>query len=319
MKVLIIRPSALGDTLMLMPAIAQLEAWAEITLVGRSPGIDFLRPYVHLSIDYEGPGWHQLFLERIDDFHDLSILRPDRVAAFLGDHGGRVHNNLRTCLPTASVHIFPPFPPKEARVHVAFYLALCLQKAGVPVDPKKSLEEAVRRPLLEKTLPSGRNGRMVLHPGSGGAKKNHPPAFWIELIEEMRKGLLHERGGFILLLGPAEKKVHSFFRENLRNQEAEILLSPEKEKLSAILKQAPLYIGHDSGITHLAAMLGTPTIALFKNSSVHQWRPLGPAIRVIENEKSNPDLRKRICNEGRKLLPLRPYGNGTRFKASDNI
>lgn len=304
MKVLIIRPSALGDTLMLMPAIAQIEAQAEITLVGRSPGIDFLRPYVHLAIDYEGPGWHQLFLEKLEDPHALPIPAADRAAAFLGDPDGIVNKNLRACLPTASVHIFPPFPPKEALAHAAFYLAQCLRKTGLSINPKKSLEEAVRRPLLEKTLPSGRNGRMVLHPGSGGERKNHSPVFWIELIKEMRRGLHKERGDFILLLGPAEEKVYSFFRENLRNREAEILFSPEKERLTAILKQAPLYIGHDSGITHLAAMLGTPTIALFKNSPVHQWRPLGPAVRVIENEKGSPALMKRIFNEGRKLIEI---------------
>jgi len=49
-------------------------------------------------------------------------------------------------------------------------------------------------------------------------------------------------------------------------------------------------VGHDSGITHLAAMLGAPTIALFKHSSVAQWRPLGPTVQVIEASGSGPEL-----------------------------
>ena len=58
----------------------------------------------------------------------------------------------------------------------------------------------------------------------------------------------------------------------------------------SLLEAAPLYIGHDSGITHLASMHGAPTIALFKNSSIHQWRPIGPAVEVIEGQGSRKDL-----------------------------
>jgi ADP-heptose:LPS heptosyltransferase len=71
MKVMIIRPAALGDTLMLMPAIAQLNVSVDILLVGRSPGIDFISPYVNRSIDYEGSGWYRLFLEKRDVTHTL--------------------------------------------------------------------------------------------------------------------------------------------------------------------------------------------------------------------------------------------------------
>ncbi|MGD9075843.1 MAG: hypothetical protein PVJ69_11585, partial [Desulfobacteraceae bacterium] len=73
MKALIIRPSALGDTLMLMPAIAQLRCSTEIVLVGRSPGVDIISPYVNSVIDYEGSGWHRLFLEHLDVDHAFSL------------------------------------------------------------------------------------------------------------------------------------------------------------------------------------------------------------------------------------------------------
>jgi len=72
----------------------------------------------------------------------------------------------------------------------------------------------------------------------------------------------------------------------LRSTRAEIRFCPEKDKLIGILRQAALYIGHDSGITHLAAMLGAPTVALFKGSNADQWSPLGPDVRVIQD--NNP-------------------------------
>jgi len=50
------------------------------------------------------------------------------------------------------------------------------------------------------------------------------------------------------------------------------------------MKEGALYIGQDSGVTHLAAMMGLPVIALFRNSSITKWRPLGPRVRVLRDE-----------------------------------
>ena len=304
MKVLIIRPPALGDTLMLMPAIVQLKASVEISLVGRYPGIYFLSQYVHHCIDYEGPGWHGLFLRRMDNASHLSIPQAHRIVAFLRDPEGNVSNNLKAKLPSASVHLFPAFPPKGEKIHVAFYLAQCLQKAGLPIDPMKSLDEAFKRSLLEEKSPSVFTGRIILHPGSGGQKKNLPPDFWLKMIKAFSKTSFSEKGQLTLLLGPAEEQVHSFYRKNLGQRDAEMLFSPDKEELVSLLRQTSLYVGHDSGITHLAAMLGTPTIALFKNSSVYQWRPLGPAVKVIKVEESSQGLITSILREGDKLAPF---------------
>ena len=90
-----------------------------------------------------------------------------------------------------------------------------------------------------------------------------------------------------VLLGPAEEKLLPLFS---KEKEVEIILSPDTARLSLLLQEASLYVGHDSGITHLAAMLGAPTIALFKHSSVAQWRPLGPTVEVIDASGSGPEL-----------------------------
>jgi ADP-heptose:LPS heptosyltransferase len=302
LKLLIIRPAALGDTLMLMPAIAQLRASAEITLVSRYPGLYFFRSYAHSCIDYEGPGWHRLFLEEGDDAPNPIFSKVDRVVAFLRDPDKSVINNLTTYLPPASVHLFPAFPPKRDKVHVAFYLARCLQRAGLPIDPRTSLEEACKRPLLGGKDPSIQQNKIIFHPGSGGKDKNYSPDFWLELIRAFRKSLFNEKTKFNLLLGPAEEQLLSYYRKSLGDGGKEMVFAPEKEKLKPLLIQATLYVGHDSGITHLAAMLGTPTVALFKNSSVYQWRPVGPAVKVIKSKESSQRLIARIIDEGKKRM-----------------
>ena len=50
-------------------------------------------------------------------------------------------------------------------------------------------------------------------------------------------------------------------------------------------------------MTHLAAMLGVNTIALFKESSAEQWRPLGPFVRIIQNEETENKLLERVMSE----------------------
>jgi hypothetical protein len=56
-------------------------------------------------------------------------------------------------------------------------------------------------------------------------------------------------------------------------------------------------------------MLGTPTIALFKNSSVQQWRPLGPRVRVLESEKNRKTLMRKVVEEAGKYI-------GTQYTSS---
>jgi heptosyltransferase-3 len=303
MKLLIIRPSALGDTLMLMPSIAQLRSSTEIVLVGRSPGIDIISPYVNRVIDYEGSGWHRLFLEHLGVDHALLLPQADCAVAFLSDPDGIVKKNLKTTLPKTSLHFFPPFPPEEANLHAAFYLAQCLKKAGMPVDPDKCLAEADQGALLKGGGQAIQKERIVFHPGSGGKGKNHPPEFWLDLIGELTSHFPSPSfSKSIILLGPAEEQLLPFFTREVGGERAEIFFALELEQLQSILGQAPLYVGHDSGITHLAAMLGTPTIALFRMSTVDQWRPLGPAVKVIQSEEGSPGLIVKILEEINSLV-----------------
>lgn len=286
MNALIIRPGALGDTLMVLPALADLGGKAVITFVGRQPALDYIRSFVHLGLDLEGAGWHRLFLDSLDE-HSLPVSRAELVVAFFSDITGRIRQNLKVFFPNAPVHVFPSFPSEKENIHAARYIAECLQSAGLPVDPLKSMENAVRRPLLGDIASSAVRKRIVLHPGSGDKEKNHPPGFWLELLEDLGRKTAFQGLTRFVLLGPAEENVCPFFKKGMKSSDAEICFCPEKEILTAGITEAALYIGHDSGITHLAAMLGTPTIALFKESNANQWGPLGPCVRVIRDNNTD--------------------------------
>jgi heptosyltransferase-3 len=208
-----------------------------------------------------------------------------------------MRKNLEHFFPNASIAVLPGYPPENESVHVALYLARAMERSGLPVVAKNAMTEAMKRPLLR----SGNRSRLrvVFHPGSGGAKKNHSPDFWLNLIRSFRKSIPRAQEMPVILLGPAEEKLLPLFSGE---KEAELLLSPGMGRLSLLLQEASLYIGHDSGITHLSAMLGAPTIALFRQTSVAQWKPLGPKVKVIEAHASGPELAEQVLSAAREFL-----------------
>jgi heptosyltransferase-3 len=288
MKLLIIRPAALGDTLMLMPSLHALRQKAvETTLVGRRPGIDFLASYVHRVMDYEAQGWHALFMDQEEPDSSQSLPCADLAVLFHGDPDGKIAARLQTLLPNARVRGFPGFPTADEETHVALYLAGCLKDSGCPINAEQALGEALRFPLLKQGASERKRSQVVFHPGSGGRRKNHPPQFWLDFIQHFTESFSFS---LILLLGPAEQGLLSFFRGSLQRTGTEILFCPAQETLMSLLTQSRLYAGHDSGITHLAAMLGTPTLAFFRSTSVIQWRPLGPKVRIVHGEDCGPGV-----------------------------
>ncbi len=289
---------------MLLPALTDLSDRVPVTFVGREPGLDYIRPWVHCAMDIERSGWHRLFTSRKDG-EGLPVSKTEIAAAFFNDQDGVIRNNLRSFLPDATVHIFRSSPLKGENVHVARYLAECLKSTGLPVDPDRSIE-AVQGGILRKKIDlSRRPDKIVLHPGSGSLEKNHPPGFWSDLIKRLCSE--NDFGGLkpVFLLGPAEESLQSYFRDRLQLiEDTQIITSEGKEHLIRTINETALYLGHDSGITHLFAMLGTPTVALFKKSNAVQWGPLGPNVTVIQNQEPGRELIESILEASRDFLGM---------------
>jgi len=283
LNLLIIRPGALGDTLMVLPAVVNLSGRVNITLVARQPGLSFVRDFVSCALDLDGAGWHRLFLENPAE-EGLPVARADVVVVFSNDEDGVIRRNLNTYFSDTPIHLFPSFPAKGEKTHVARYISNCIKSAGLPVDPRAAFENAVTNPLMKRERPLQTCKTVVVHPGSGGVKKNLSPDFWLKVLSRVVREPGLKKLAPWLLLGPAEFSLHSFFKKNLESTQWEICICPDNETLIGFLEKACLYLGHDSGITHLAAMLGIPTVALFKESSSVQWHPLGPAVRIIQKK-----------------------------------
>ena len=117
---------------------------------------------------------------------------------------------------------------------------------------------------------------VALHPGSGGTRKNWPAERFASVA-----ALLAARDVVTLLIeGPADAtaaaKVAALAGASVRRVPAATL-----DRIAALLGRCRAYLGNDSGITHLAALTGTPTVAVFGPTDLTVWRPLGLHTRVV--------------------------------------
>jgi ADP-heptose:LPS heptosyltransferase len=87
-----------------------------------------------------------------------------------------------------------------------------------------------------------------------------------------------------------------------------LLLDRPLVVVAAILRRARAFLGNDSGISHLAGMLGLPTLALFGPTDPALWAPLGPRVRVLRSESLTDLGVNRVAGELERILSMTAGG-----------
>ncbi len=124
---------------------------------------------------------------------------------------------------------------------------------------------------------------MALAPGSGHPWKNWPLDFYAELALSLEE---HYRVQVWWVVGPAEAKLESELQKKFPYQELRLLKDLPLSQLAAILSGFQLYVGNDSGVTHLAAALGQPAVvAIFGPSDPVIWAPPGERTTIITSHQ----------------------------------
>ncbi|MCX5894911.1 MAG: glycosyltransferase family 9 protein [Proteobacteria bacterium] len=134
--------------------------------------------------------------------------------------------------------------------------------------------------LQSQSLHSTSNPLIAIHPGSGSRQKNWPAAQYISLIKNLYREL---DGTFIMVEGPADGDVVNYIRGELRETPMLLLQNLDLRLLASIVKQCSVYIGNDSGITHVAAALGVPVIAIFGPTDPRVWGPRGKHVNILRD------------------------------------
>ncbi len=157
-------------------------------------------------------------------------------------------------------------------------LALYLEEAWVELNYEKGTSKfaAKGKPLI------------AVHPGSGNPSKNWSFESWVEVVSGLRDK--YPEAEFLIVSGEAEGSVIGEFLRLLEENSVtyQHLENLPLDELGGILKQADFFLGHDSGISHLAASVGTRGLILFGPTNPAVWAPPHPKIEFLVS--SSDDL-----------------------------
>jgi ADP-heptose:LPS heptosyltransferase len=138
---------------------------------------------------------------------------------------------------------------------------------------------------------------IAIHPGAGARWKRWPGGRFAGLMQELiRRG--HQ---VVLIEGPADDEAVAEVQQQIA-AEIPVLRQQPLRLLAASLAQCTLFAGNDSGVTHLAAAVGTPTLALFGPTDPLSWTPLEnhpETIRVLRHCTCRTAYRGqvRVCDD----------------------
>jgi ADP-heptose:LPS heptosyltransferase len=288
-NILIMRGGAIGDFLLTLPVIAALKQnfpGAHIEILGypRIAALAVAGGLADLVRSVESPTLAGFFAADADLDPDWLkfFSKFDLFVSFLHDPQRILETNIKR-VSHGRYLCGPHRPDEKANLHATNVFLKPLETIGIhDADPVPHL----RIPFSTEGLLSAGDW-IALHPGSGSAQKNWPAERWIQLLERFLK-TTHWR--FLLVGGEAESdRLGTLFAQvtSERITPAQNLPLP---LLAQRLSQCKLFLGHDSGISHLAAALGIPGMVLWGPTNSHIWRPRSQNFEVLSCETGLGDL-----------------------------
>lgn len=264
MRRLIIRPGGIGDCILSLPAIEHLradytEVWVPSAVVPLING-----PLVRFAEARSIPstGIDLLGLPGVDPPAGLiaRLRQFDSIVSWYGSNREEFRAQVRELgLP---FQFLAALPDPGAKIHAADFFLKQAGGGGFAV-PRVECEQRARGDFA------------VIHSFSGSARKNWPLARFREVAEELGTPVRW-------CAGPEEPLPPELMSDAVRIENL--------YELACWLASARVYVGNDSGITHLAAAVGTPVVAIFGTTDPALWAPRGKRVRVVNGIAVNDVL-----------------------------
>jgi heptosyltransferase III len=275
LRFLVFRGGALGDVLLTLPVLRALrdkDTSAFVELVAPFPTA-LLAKYggAHSVCDLNSAAFLSLFADdaSLDGALRERLREVDCVISYLSDPKRTLRTKIENC---GSRFISGPFRLNEQRLPASVQLAEPLGELGlVVVDPAPRL-------FLKRQFLSGT--RAFFHVGSGSSAKNWPAPSWSALVAKLEE----QFDELLLVSGEADEVSTAEFLRTYRGSKLKVRSNLPILDLAHELAAADLFIGHDTGVTHLAAALAVPTIALFGPTDPMIWCPLGENVTMVASE-----------------------------------
>lgn len=286
-RILVIRGGAIGDFILTLPALKALRdarPQAHIEILGYNhiavlAENRFYAQAVH-SIEY-GP-LARFFARNSELPAELAnyFASFDLIVSYLYDPDRIFETNLRRC--GVQNLICGPARIVKNGAHAARQLARPIEELGINVvDLAERVFPSVEdREFAGDFLASLPQAVIAIHPGSGSDKKNWALENWTGLFSAGSRFADLER--MLVISGEADKAQTDQLEREWKNRDVRFAKNLPLPRLAAVLERS-IFIGHDSGISHLAAAAGANCILLFGPTDPNAWAPKNQNVRVLRS------------------------------------
>ncbi len=284
-RILVVRGGAIGDFVLTLPALKLLrdafpDAWIEILGYKHIIALVENRFYAQAVRSLESGQLARFFAKGAELPRELSdyFASFDLILSYLFDPDGIFEGNVRRC----GVEDFLVGPPKINGQHPAVrQLAQPLHELGLELnDPTPTLYPSPAdrdfATTFRATLPAP---LIALHPGSGSEKKNWPIERWLQLADWLLRSTC--AASLVVIGGEADRQQIELFRVMAERNAISLVENLPLPELAAVLQSCTCFTGHDSGISHMAAAVATPSVLLFGPTDPAVWAPQNRNVRVL--------------------------------------
>lgn len=306
---MIVNPGALGDCILILPLAEYMIkslGLSSVDIIGKTDYIDFCpgRTCIRSIRAIDSIQFHRFFV----DEKDFSIEEKDPlvsalagyewIVSFLGEAETDFEKNLNFTIystQSAEISILPMFGPEENSSHIAdFYIRKFIQENEFkPVEykfnPQGTLITPVNtdiqwgRQLISSVGLNPDAKTVIIQPGSGGKHKCWHLDNYCKIAEELADNNIQP----LFLLGPAEQERFSDSQKQKLYNAGKTIFSLNIKQVMQLLSASEVYIGNDSGISHLAGAIGKKTVAIFGPTDPNVYKPIGPKVAAVTAEEAS--------------------------------
>ncbi len=292
---LVVHQGALGDFLLALPALETIRRafpHAKSAILGYPRILELVEKRFYadeiFSIDQKGMATFFVREGALDFTLSQFFKKFDLIVVFGRDGETTVVSNLRRVCQGKIIPI-NSFPPWDGKVHVTDHLLNQFALLGLSASdstPRLHLNESDREWAKDfwkrkKVTVQERSKVIILHPGSGSKKKVWPLDRFVNLARTLQD---HSGSKILIILGPAEGPEVQRAFEGSGPTAFVMAKNLTLLQLGSVMEGCWFYVGNDSGVSHLAAALGLPTMVIFGPTDQEVWSPKGEKTFVVRRE-----------------------------------
>jgi heptosyltransferase-2 len=210
------------------------------------------------------------------------------IISYLFDPDRIFENNMRRC--GVENLLCGPAKIVKTAVHAARQLALPIEQLGIEVGDltEKVFPSIDDRQFAKRFLQFLQQPILAIHPGSGSTEKNWPLENWIALfsrnggvpLTEDKCGRPEKAFSLAVISGEADKTEADTLAREWKNSDVRFANNLPLPHLAAVLERS-IFIGHDSGISHLAAAAGANCVLMFGPTDPNVWAPRNKNVQIL--------------------------------------